>query len=261
MKCGFHLAVAVSLAILQSGYAAEHLPDHWWDGKKPEDVLRQAQDITTHLAFLVGTKSRRADDPERGFDYIQRRTANGVVESKFVTKKKGIPSFTEYSLLGGRYSHFGNLLLKEDYEHGPDAEKRVAATLGSGAYTYEMRSPARIGTNDCLVISRVMTERMFQARLADILRVNPTFPEAKKREYIASTSDFYIRKADGIVLGFLLRNTLGELCEDRLCDSVSDAARVPDSDITPPDQSRAVSVTSFDAFADTYVKEALRMDN
>ena len=233
MKIHSRLAFSVWLLFITSltspCFGAQSLPDGWWLQDSPEKVLTKAQSINQDLAFFHGEKFgsilsqitspfAKANDNEYT-DYFQTRNASGLVETKNVHVNENY-QLTDYNLKSGHYYFTDGQIIKMEFADGEDLEKTIAATVDH-PYEFKLLKLESVGTNDCIVIARTMTESLLKA--AEKVYYEKYSPEKRIElgtNYIRTETDFYFRKSDGITLGLIKRNRAGELLENIVYDKV-----------------------------------------
>ena len=97
-----------------------------------------------------------------------------------------------------------------------------------------------VNTNDCLVLSQTMTRPMRDAYARAIHIMNPLC----NTNVIDTTKEYYIRKADGIILGYYIISSDGTFGGDHLCDWISTNA-IPDSEFFIPGKASAIRHTNW----------------
>jgi len=212
---------------------AQSLPEGWWLQNSPENILTNAQTRTLQLSYFWGKKSPSLIDKNVSFEIFQRKTADGKNEIKNVGTilVRGQPlQNIVYSLESGQYFYSGGQLTKLDFESIDDIIQRVAATFDR-PYEYQMLKSETIGTNECIVVARIMTTPMANAVLDAKYNLTPEQNRVMSRDAVGkateSMRDYYIRKSDGIILGYLTRNSSGSLVDDQLCDIIQINVPIP----------------------------------
>lgn len=231
----------VSFAI--SCFGAQSLPDDWWLQDSPEKVLAKAQSINQDLAFFQAEKSgsilsqitnpfANTNDNEHT-DFLQRRNADGFVETKNVHSVKNF-QLTEYKLKTGNYFFVYEQIIKMEFIDGEDLEKTIATKVNH-PYDFKILKSEMVGTNDCIIIARTMTEPLLKAA-ADVYyeKYSPEKRIELGTNYIRAETDFYFRKSDGVTLGLIKRNRAGELLEDEVYDAVEINQPIPDREFSLP---------------------------
>jgi thioredoxin-related protein len=226
--------------------AAQSLADGWWLKDSPEKVLAMAQSTNQCLTFFHGEKSgstssqitnpfANTNDTNRT-DFFQRRNADGSVETKIVTLS-GNFLWTDYKLKSGDYAFVYGQIIKTEYEEGENLEKTVAAKFDH-PYEFKVLKSEMVGTNDCIVIARCMTPKFLDAIKAIYYKDYTKEQEAAFggdfRKFIRSETDYYFRKSDGVTLGFIKRNHLGEQLDDWVYDKVEINQPIPDREFSLP---------------------------
>lgn len=245
LLCFFQLSFAFCLSAA---------PTDGWEQATPEEVLAKAQTISSQVEFIVATKDHLIDDQQRGFQFLQRKLSNGAIETKVITTKQGHQFSASYHLQSGNYFDADGLVRKIEYEEGPDMEIRIAKSM-QHPYEYQFLKPTLVGTNDCFVVRRIMAQPMLDA-VADECYSEKPLSQRKllASKYIRSTTDFYIRKADGLILGCYKRNVSGGLLGDMLPDLVSVVDAIPSGQFSISNIDSAVKLTNFDEAADMMVR-------
>jgi hypothetical protein len=239
--------LAVAIMVHRFGIlclAAEPLHEGWWQDSA-EVVLKQAQSTTLKVDFLHTSKARLQDDPQRGFELFQRRTPEGNVETKIVSKRGSRVQSAAYSLNDGKYFDADGLLRKIGYEEGPEIESRIAGSLPH-PYEYQSLKSDFIGTSDCIIVRRTAGKPLFDAMAAEIYRdEKPEKRTMLAAKYLRAMTDFYIRKSDGIIAGYCKRNISGNtLLEDKVPDQVSIGGVIPTQEFYLSRKDSALIVTN-----------------
>jgi len=207
-------------------FGAQSLPDGWWRHDSPENVLVKARSINQQLDFFQAEKSgstssgitnpfARTNDHAH-VDFFQRMNPDGFVETKMV-EVHGNFQWTDYKLESGHYYFTDGQIIREEFAEGDDLEKPIATNFDR-AYEFKLLKSRRVGTNDCIVIARRMTPKFLDAMKA-VLYKSATKEQEEEfggdfREFVPSETDYYFRKADGITMGLVQRNHLGEKLYD-----------------------------------------------
>ena len=223
------------------------LPDGWWLKNPPEMVLSNAQTVTQYLPFLYAKKHGLTSSPitnpfakadtNAGVEFFQRRNADGAVLTKKFTHH-GDFQYVDYHLTSGHYASTDGLIIKMEFPDGEEMERPYAAEFGH-PYDYKLlKSSAMAGSNDCIVIARVMTPE-FLTKMKSVFYKNYTKEQEDAfggdfRKFIRSETDYYIRKSDAVVMGHVRLNHLGEQLEDWLYDQVEINQPIPDSEFSLP---------------------------
>jgi thioredoxin-related protein len=229
-----------------AGLAAQPLADDWWRQDSPEKVLEKAQSTNQGLAFFHGEKSgstsSKITDPfaktndNARVEFFQRRNADGSVETKRAIRD-GNFQWTSYKLKSGGYAFTYGQIIKTEYEAGEDLEKTIAAKFDH-PYEFKVLKSEMVGTNDCIVIARCMTPKFLDAIKAVYYKDRTKEEEAAFggdfRKFIRSETDYYFRKSDGVTLGLIKRNHLGEQLEDWVYDKVEINQPTPDQEFSLP---------------------------
>jgi protein disulfide-isomerase len=228
------------------GLAAQPLTDDWWRQNSPEKVLAKAQSTNQGLAFFHGEKSgstsSKITDPfaktndDARVEFFQKRNADGSVETKRAIRD-GNFQWTDYKLNSGDYVFTGGQIIKTGYTEGQDLEKSVA-TKFDHPYEFKVLKSEMAGTNNCIVIARCMTPEFLDAIKAVYYQGRTKEEEAAFggdfRKFIRSETDYYFRKSDGVTLGLIKRNHLGEQLEDWVYDKVEINQPIPDQEFSLP---------------------------
>jgi hypothetical protein len=214
------------LGIGMRGVAGQPLPEEWWVQNSPENILTNAQARTLQLFYFWGKKSPSLIDKNVSLEIFRRKTTDGKNEIKNVSTilVHGQPlQNIVYSLESGQYFSSGGQLTKVDFESIDDIIERVAGTFDH-PYEYQKLKSETIGTNECIVVARIMTVPMANAVLDAKYNLTAGQNRVVSRDVVGkfteSIRDYYIRKNDGIILGYLTRNSSGSLVDDQLCDTV-----------------------------------------
>lgn len=231
----FFRLLLIQLVFVQ-GLAAESLPDEWWLRLPAQDVLARAGAITRDLSFYEGSKARLANNPSGSRVIMRRRLADGTIESKTVFHN-GARSLTTFNLKSGTYNFVHGRLIKLEYER--DQSEPSLAKRFDHPYDYRLMPAETVGTNDCIVVARMVTPEFLQALKAtfypglnekdsDSLLGNPA-------DYIRCETDTYIRKTDGVILGEIEKSKAGTVLYDQLCESVAINRPIPEREFVLPD--------------------------
>lgn len=212
----------------------------------PEKVLAKAQAINQSLNFYQAEKTgspfsqitnpfMKTNDSSR-VEFFQRKSANGFVETKTVHLDKNYQS-VEYKLGKGNYFLSEGQIIKQEFYDGDDWEKRLGIKLGH-SYEYKMLKSEMVGSNDCIVIARIMSEPLLTAATESYYKKYSDSPEERKQmgeKYIRSEIDYYFRKTDGITFGYVKRNRSGEILDNYLYDTVQINQPIPDGEFVLPE--------------------------
>jgi hypothetical protein len=234
----FGLAILLNITSLH----AQSLPDGWWLQGSPEKVLTKAQTINQNLNFYHAEKFgstlsyhvnpfAKTNDNAR-VEFFQRRNADGSVETKSF-QLDGKFQWANYRLKSGNYAFiYGQFpLIKMEYEvnddNGPDIEKSTAAKIAH-PYDFKIFKSEMVGTNDCFVIARIMTEPFLEAF------EQKGGKEIPDKQHIQTETDYYFRKSDGVAFGFTKSTRLGEQMWDQVYNKVEINQPIPDSEFSPP---------------------------
>jgi thioredoxin-related protein len=222
---------------------AQSLPDGWWLQDSPEKVLATAQAINQNLNYFqahkTGSTSSQITNPfaktnqEARVGFFQRKNADGSVETKqFILD--GNFQFTNYKLKSGHYFFTEGQVIKVEYDDGDDADKPIAAKFDH-PYDFKNLKSETVGTNECVVIARNMTDPLLKAA-ADVYyeKYSPEKRIELGTNYIRTETDFYFRKSDGATFGLIKRNRAGELLEDHVYDTVQINQPIPDGEFSLP---------------------------
>jgi hypothetical protein len=226
---------------------AAPLPEGWWR-KSPEEVLKAAESSTFNVPYLRGSKPKLMNDSGSGFEYFQRRLSNGKIEIKRISQVNGRVSSTFYDLAEGKYIDSDGLLIKLDYEEGRELERRISETI-SNPYEYLLLEETLVGTNDCIVLRRSMSKEMLSALADQFYNKKPEQEKATlASKYIRAVKDFYIRKADGIIIGDIQRDArANRILEDNLLSAVLISVPISDEEFSLPKRNFKAESKSFDA--------------
>jgi thioredoxin-related protein len=229
---------------------AQSLPDGWWTQDSPEKVLAKAQLINQDLAFFHGEKIgstlslitnpfAKTNDNAR-VEFFQRRNADGFVETKRF-QLDGKFQWTDYKLKSGDYVFTFGQLIKTEYVVN-DAEEISNAAIFNHPYDFKILKSEMIGTNDCIVIARIMTEPFLEA----VWQKEPLWHGKKspEKQYIQSETDYYFRKSDGVAFGFTKLTRFGEQMIDEVYNKVEMNQSIPDSEFLLPKGEIKIAKTS-----------------
>jgi thioredoxin-related protein len=245
-----------------SCFGAQSLPDGWWLQDSPEKVLAKAQAINQNWAFFHGEKfgstlSQKVNpfaktSANARVEFFQRRDADGFVETKRF-QLDGKFQWTDYKLKSGDYVFTLGQLVKMEYVYEDGIEKMLAAKF-EHPYGFKILKSEMVGTNDCIVIARIMTEPFLQA----VWQKEPLWHGEKspEKQYIQSETDYYFRKSDGATFGFTKKTRLGEQMIDEVYNKVEINQPIPDQEFSLPKGEIKIAKTSeefekieHDAFA------------
>lgn len=220
--------------------AAQSLPDGWWLQGSPEKVLAKAQAINQNWAFFHGEKFgstlsyhvnpfAKTNDNAR-VEFFQRRNADGLVETKRFILDGNFQS-TDYKLKSGNYVFAFGQIIKMEYVYEDGIEKMLA-TKFDHPYDFKILKSEMVGTNDCIVIARIMTELFLEA----VWHEEPLWHGKKspEKQYIQSETDYYFRKSDGVTFGFTKLTRLGEQMIDEVYNKVEINQPIPDQEFSLP---------------------------
>lgn len=226
------------------------LPEGWWQQGSPDSVLTNAQSATLGLSYFRGSKVHLQNEKDTSIEYLQRRTSDGTVETKFVMYYRGQMQSCDYKNKSGKYFYAHGQVIKMEFEENDDIAQRLAATMDH-PYEYKMLKPEIVGTNDCIVVARIMSAPLLDA-VKDVVYKGYT-PQQEAmfggdfKKFIRFERDYYIRKSDAIIIGFVERNNSGNMVNDSLCDVVEIGGPVPNVEFVLPTGSISVA-TTFDEF-------------
>ncbi|HEY1787759.1 MAG TPA: hypothetical protein VGJ73_06360 [Verrucomicrobiae bacterium] len=202
--------------------------------------MTNAESTTHNLDYFQGSKAHRTTDSSQSLLYFQRKTSDGTVETKLDIFDSGRLSSADYYLASGNYFCAHGEIAKIGYDENAaqDTAQRLAAKM-SDPYEYQMLEPAIIGTNDCIVVARIMNPPLVDAVKAVIYkgvtrRQEIMFAGGDLRKLIRSETDYYIRKSDDVVMGYLGRNNSKQLLDDFLYDNVQINVPIPNQEFTLP---------------------------
>jgi thioredoxin-related protein len=224
----------VIAALTTSCFGAQSFPDGWWLQDSPEKVLAKAQSINQGLAFFHGEKFgfilsynpnpfAKTNENAR-VEFFQRRNADGFVETKrFILDGKF--QWTDYKLKNGDYVFTYGQLIKMEYVYEDGIEKMLAAKFDH-PYDFKILKSEMIGTNDCIVIARIMTEPFLEAVWHG--------KKSPEKQYIQSETDYYFRKSDGVTFGLTKLTRLGEQMKDEVYNKVEINQPIPDQEFLLP---------------------------
>lgn len=223
----------------------------WSPAGSSETLVTNSVTIMSGIKYFRGSKDRVENDPGKSFEIFQRRLNDGTLETKQVNKRAGKIKSSEYHIQNGWFFDSDGELLKFGYERDYQIEERIAHSQ-SKPYIYEQLSSKSVGTNDCIVIRRKMSDQMLSAVGAELFQYKTNLTDVQRsalfKKNVRAIDDYYIRKNDGIQLGSLRRNAAGDLLDDRLCDQVIINEPIPDQEFTIPNMEKAVPIASFEDF-------------
>ena len=228
MKCSLALFLLATCWFNQSLTAVEHaklLTD--LETLSAQDLLAKAISFTEHQPNLHGFKQQLTtkNSPNESREFFQKQIGSDSFIRKNSLLSKSSPTSTCYDLADGRYYEFGSMFVKLNCEEWADCQKRLAAQIGSQAYEkYELKTNISVGTNLCLVVIRYFGPELSKGLLSFFKKESGH--DLPIKNMIAS-EEFYIRKSDLLVLGYLGRNSQGDLRTDELYESVSTTEPIP----------------------------------
>ncbi len=261
------LTLGITAAILLAGGATTAVvsqirEDGWWLKDSPEKVLARVQFTNQQFNFFYcekwGTTSSELTNPftkTNDYDhteFFQRKDSDGFVETKEVYVHSNA-EYTTYKLRSGGFYFDNDQIFKTEYEVDEEAEKPVAAKF-KHPYDYRMLKSMMIGTNDCFVIVRTMTNPLLNAK-SDFKyeKYSPKKRGEMGAKYIPSEKDYYFRKNDGVSFGLITRNRSGELLENKVYDKVTVNQPISDKEFSLPKGDIKI-VKSNHEFADVISK-------
>jgi hypothetical protein len=240
-KCRFLMR---AIFILGSVYfaSAQPLPVEWWKQSSPEDILTKAQTITSNLTYLHGIKVHPMGDKNISLEFFQRKNINGIVETKEVLTQlmENHPRVSaDYNLESGRYYYQARQLIKSEFDKPEEFRQKMAAKFDR-PFIYQMRKSELVGTNDCIVIVRIMSLPLFEAVTAEVYKEFP--PEMRMPEWknlmirgYPFERNYYLRKSDGVIMGFREKNKEGLMSDDQgLYDTIQVNVPIPDQEFALP---------------------------
>jgi protein disulfide-isomerase len=230
--------------------SAQSLPDGWWLQNSPEKVWAQAQATNEGVAFFYREKfgSTLSQNPNpfaktndnARVEFFQRRNADGFVETKRF-QLDGKFQWTDYKLKGGDYVFIYGQLIKTEFVVNY-AKEISSAIKFNHPYDFKILKSEMVGTNDCIVIARIMTEPFLEA----VWDEEPLWHGKKspEKQYIQSETDYYFRKSDGAAFGFTKLTRLGEEMIDEVYNKVEINRPIPDQEFSLPKGEVKVAKTS-----------------
>jgi len=235
------LVIAVQITLC---FGAQSLPDGWWSQDSPEKVLAKAQSINQNSAFFYGEKfgSTLSQNPNpfaktndnARVEFFQRRNADGFVETKRFTLD-GNFQWTDYKLKNGNYVFTFGQIIKTEFVVD-DAEEISNAAKFNHPYDFKILKSEMVGTNDCIVIARIMTEPFLEAVWHG--------KKSPEKQYIQSETDYYFRKSDGVTFGLTKLTRLGEQMIDEVYNNVEINQPIPDQEFLLPKGEVKIAKTS-----------------
>jgi protein disulfide-isomerase len=242
-------------ALITRCFGAQSLPDDWWLQDSPEKVLVKVLATNRDFAFFhaekMGSPFSQTTNPfgktndNARVEFFQKKNADGSVETKEFTLN-GNFQWTDYKLNSGDYSFSEGQIIKTEFEDGDDWEKRVNIKFDD-PYEYKILKPEMAGTNDCIVIARIMTVPLLTAATENYYKKFSNSPEERKQmgeKYIRSEIDYYFRKSDGVAFGYVKRNYFGEILDDYIYDMVEINQPIPDRKFSLPNGEIKVAKSS-----------------
>lgn len=138
-------------------------------------------------------------------------------------------------------------MIKLGYEE-PDREALLAREVKQ-PYTYRLIGRETVGTNQCIVVSRIATSE-FLNHMSRMLF--PGGSNAPTRDFdlieaLPAEHRFYIREADGVVLGRVVLNARGQILNHAVYEIVEVNVPIPDREFAIPSQITTVA-TNFSDF-------------
>ncbi|HEX4343828.1 MAG TPA: hypothetical protein VH255_10570 [Verrucomicrobiae bacterium] len=241
--------------LIATDVIAEPLPADWLN-RTPEALVKRAETVTLSLPYLSGQKDHQVGDIETGFEYFQRLTPGNFFETKLVTTHLGTTQSISYNLSDGKYFLSAKgLLFKMNFEEDYEIEDRLAGSFDI-PYSYELLEPKTVGTNECLVVRRKMTGQFLEVFSKELYKNETEQKRLQLTPRVArAIKDFYIRKSDAVIIGYLKRNISGEaVLQDRLPDTLSVGVPISPDEFSVPNKNTAIAVTSFKGMMDLFVK-------
>ncbi len=117
-------------------------------------------------------------------------------------------------------------------------------------YEFKLLRSEMIGTNDCIVIARCMTQEFLDEMKAIIYKNYTNEQEAAFGgdfiKYIRSETDYYFRKSDGVTFGLTEQNHLGGQLEDWVYHNVKINQPIPDQEFFLPKGEIKIAETSVE---------------
>lgn len=237
LRAGYYVILTfITLRLNFSCFADQSLPEGWWQQSSPESVLTNAQSKTLGLVYFHGSKAHLLTDKSSSIEYFQRKTLNGKIEKKLVSMKFIIAS--QYYLESGNYFYTHGQVIKEEFELQDEWLQRIASKFDH-PYDYLMLKSGASGTNECIIVARIMTTPLVDALVDDEFKeLTSEQKQVVSREWLVknmnSERDFYIRKSDGIIMGYLEKNSIGTVLDDYLYDVVQIDIPIPDEEFNLP---------------------------
>jgi protein disulfide-isomerase len=249
-QMAFLICFLTVVGFATSCLATQSLPDGWWLQDSPEKILAMAQATNDGLAFFYGEKfgSTLSQNPNpfaktndnARVEFFQRRNADRFVETKRF-QLDGNFQWTDYKLKSGDYVFTYGQLTKMEYVYEDGIEKMLAAKFDH-PYDFKILKSEMVGTNDCIVIARIMTEPFLEAVWdEEPLSHGEKTPE---KQYIQSETDYYFRKSDGAAFGFTKLTRLGEQMIDEVYNKVEVNRPIPDQEFSLPKGEVKIAKTS-----------------
>lgn len=239
---------------LLSGIAAQDASDESkWETLSPHSIWTTAESKNRSLPYLLGRKDHSLNHPTASFVLYQRSRRDGSVETKFVESNRGRTT-AEYSTKEGKFIKGLGMFCKIEFEDYEEVAQRIAATMDR-PFVYRLVGSEFVGTNECIIVSRLMSDTMLDACATVFYPAETTERRRQMASNIRAERRVYIRKGDFIALGYLENNTSGKLLNDRLCNSIS-TNPIPDEEFVVPDKESALVAKSFEAYG-TLITSAL----
>jgi len=143
--------------------------------------------------------------------------------------------WTDYKLKNGNYVFTFGQIIKTEFVVD-DAEEISNAAKFNHPYDFKILKSEMVGTNDCIVIARIMTEPFLEAVWHG--------KKSPEKQYIQSETDYYFRKSDGVTFGLTKLTRLGEQMIDEVYNNVEINQPIPDQEFLLPKGEVKIAKTS-----------------
>ena len=181
-------------------------------------------------------------DKNVSLEFFQRKTTGGKIETKLVLTQlmENHPRVSDfYDLESGKYEFKAKQLVKSEYDQPEEFRQKMASKFDH-PFNYQMQKSEQVGTNDCIVIARIMSLPFFDAVTAEVYKEFP--PELRIPQWknlmvsgYPFERDYYIRKSDGVIMGFREKNKAGLMSDDQeLYDTIQVNVPIPDEEFNLP---------------------------
>jgi hypothetical protein len=238
--------------------ADQTLPEGWWQQDSPENILTRAQTATANLPSLHGMQTKISNQEGYSAEFFQRKTIDGKVETKRAVYFHEKMQVCTYDLEAGTYFYSNDQLIKTEYPQNEQIVEPHAKTF-IHPYDYKILNSEMIGTNDCVVVARIMTPEFLDVMKDVFYKKGYTVEQrallGAPEDHIRSENDYYIRKNDAVVMGLLEKNNSGKTLDDYLYDVVQVNGPALDEEFVLP-RIDAIVAPNSDEFSKIVIQRA-----